>query len=302
MPPALPTHSSTRSTPEPRWLLAACCALLPCPSAAHPSGRAPHRAPASSRYLQHELVGLTQLAGVLLVALEALHLLPIRGVEQELLDVRGLQAVRLHRHQDLAQLHVRELEVGDQDGCGEGWASAGGQGLGCLAGWSQEGKQNLSAVREQPGLCAPTLPRAAVGGGRVSAPRGPAEAAGVAQESLIPALTPARLLQNISSTSPACPSGKLWKLETVPRASPTATSLQPGEPGAHRSHPALPVLLPTTSTGDVALPPPWCTGQPHTLLFPCPLEANEPHPIPLPRPPARAKPSLGALAAASAGL
>lgn len=48
--------------------------------------------------------------------------------------------------------------------------------------------------------------------------------------------------------------------------------------------------------------PPWCTGQPHTLPFPCPLEANEPHPIPLPRPPARAEPSLGALAAASAGL
>lgn len=70
------------------------------------------------RYLQHKLVGLAQLAGVLLVALEALDFLPVRGVQQELLDVGRFQAVRLHRHEDLAQLDVRELEVGYQDGWG----------------------------------------------------------------------------------------------------------------------------------------------------------------------------------------
>lgn len=58
------------------------------------------------RYLQHKLVGLAQLAGVLLVALEALDFLPVRGVQQELLDVGRLQAVRLHRHENLAQLDV----------------------------------------------------------------------------------------------------------------------------------------------------------------------------------------------------
>jgi len=79
----------------------------------------PEHVPAR-RYLQHKLVGLAELAGVLLVALEALDFFPVRGVQQELLDVGRLQAVRLHRHEDLAQFHVRELEVGYQDGWGEG--------------------------------------------------------------------------------------------------------------------------------------------------------------------------------------
>lgn len=162
MPPAPPTHST--HSEHIRALLAACFLLRPPPPSlcrtSHGQGPAAG-APPASRYLQHKLVGLTQLAGVLLVALEALHLLPIRGVQQELLDVRRLQAVRLHRHEDLAQLHVRELEVGDQDGCREGRTSAGpgggpALGMGCLAGWGWEGKRNLCSVRAAWASCAHT--------------------------------------------------------------------------------------------------------------------------------------------------
>lgn len=116
------------------------CAFLPSSSRGTSLEHSPAR-----RYLQHKLVGLTQLPRVLLVALEALDFLPIWRIQQELLDVGRLQPVRLHRHEDLAQLHVRELEVGYEDGCGKGGLSLGGEedrtpvGSAVLRTWGQEG-------------------------------------------------------------------------------------------------------------------------------------------------------------------
>lgn len=81
----------------------------------------------ASSYLEDELVGLAQLAQVLVVMLVLLDLLVVGSVEQQLLDVSRLQPVGAHVHQDLAQLSRGELEMGDEDGCrggdGEGWRS-----------------------------------------------------------------------------------------------------------------------------------------------------------------------------------
>lgn len=70
-------------------------------------------------YLEDELVGLAQLGRVLLKLLVLFNLLLVRCVEQQLLDVSGLQPVSGHVHQDLTQLRGGELQMGDQDGCRE---------------------------------------------------------------------------------------------------------------------------------------------------------------------------------------
>lgn len=101
----VPVVGAPSQVPSITALHAFCPVLLPC-STQWFDPRMLHRAPPSRRHLQHELVRLAQLARVLLVVLEALHLLPIRGVQQELLDVGRLQAVCLHCHEDLAQFHV----------------------------------------------------------------------------------------------------------------------------------------------------------------------------------------------------
>lgn len=70
-------------------------------------------------YLEDELVGLAQFGRVLVKLLVLFHLLLIGGVEQQLLDVSGLQPVGGHVHQDLTQLADGELQMGDEDGCRE---------------------------------------------------------------------------------------------------------------------------------------------------------------------------------------
>lgn len=70
-------------------------------------------------YLEDELVGLAQLGRVLLKLLVLFDLVIVGGVEQQLLDVSGLQPVRGHLHQDLTQLAGGELQMGDEDGCKE---------------------------------------------------------------------------------------------------------------------------------------------------------------------------------------
>lgn len=70
-------------------------------------------------YLEDELVGLAQLGRVLLKLLVLFDLVIVGGVEQQLFDVSGLQPVRGHLHQDLTQLAGGELQMGDEDGCGE---------------------------------------------------------------------------------------------------------------------------------------------------------------------------------------
>lgn len=70
-------------------------------------------------YLEDELVGLAQFGRVLVELLVLFDLLLIGGVEQQLLDVSGLQPVGGHVHQDLTQLADGELQMGDEDGCRE---------------------------------------------------------------------------------------------------------------------------------------------------------------------------------------
>lgn len=90
----------------------------------------------SLTHLQDKLVRLAQLAAVALVAVEALHLLGVRREEQQLLEVRGFQAVALHAQEDLAQLDVGELEVRNQDGWPEEEkASAGRLDVPCQSGF-----------------------------------------------------------------------------------------------------------------------------------------------------------------------
>lgn len=70
-------------------------------------------------YLEDELVGLAQFGWVLVELLVLFDLLLIGGVEQQLLDVSGLQPVGGHVHQDLTQLADGELQMSDEDGCRE---------------------------------------------------------------------------------------------------------------------------------------------------------------------------------------
>lgn len=70
-------------------------------------------------YLENELVGLAQFDRVLVELLVLFDLLLVRSVEQQLLNVSGLQPVGGHIHQDLTQLGGGELQMGDEDGCGE---------------------------------------------------------------------------------------------------------------------------------------------------------------------------------------
>lgn len=73
----------------------------------------------SQVYLENELVGLAQFGRVLVELLVLFDLVVVRSVEQQLLDVSGLQPVGGHVHQDLAQLGGGELQMGDEDGCRE---------------------------------------------------------------------------------------------------------------------------------------------------------------------------------------
>lgn len=70
-------------------------------------------------HLENELVRLAQLARVLIKLLVLLHLVFVRGVEQQLLDVGRLQSVGGHVHQHLTQLHGGDFQMGDEDGCRE---------------------------------------------------------------------------------------------------------------------------------------------------------------------------------------
>lgn len=70
-------------------------------------------------YLENELVGLAELGRVLVELLVLFDLLLVWSVEHQLLDVGRLQPVGGHVHQDLTQLGGRELQMGDEDGCGE---------------------------------------------------------------------------------------------------------------------------------------------------------------------------------------
>lgn len=67
--------------------------------------------------LEDELVRVAEFGRVLLEPLVLLDLFVVGSVEQQLLDVSGLQAVRGHVHQNLAELFGGQLQVGDQDGC-----------------------------------------------------------------------------------------------------------------------------------------------------------------------------------------
>lgn len=65
------------------------------------------------------MVGLAQFERVLVELLVLFDLLVVRSVEQQLLNVSGLQPVGGHVHQDLTQLGGGELQMGDEDGCRE---------------------------------------------------------------------------------------------------------------------------------------------------------------------------------------
>lgn len=86
-----------------------------------------------SRHLQDELVRLAEAAGRLAEGLVALLLVGVRREEQQLCQMRGLQAPGLHAHQHLAQLRGAQLQVRQEDGCGRGGAVSGRGGGG--AGW-----------------------------------------------------------------------------------------------------------------------------------------------------------------------
>lgn len=65
------------------------------------------------------MVGLGQFGRVLVKLLVLFDLLVVGSVEQQLLDVSGLQPVGGHVHQDLTQLVGGKLQMGDEDGCRE---------------------------------------------------------------------------------------------------------------------------------------------------------------------------------------
>lgn len=71
-------------------------------------------------YLEDKLIRLAEFGGVLVILRVLLDLLVVGGVEQQLLDVGGLQAVlRAHGHEDLPQLGGGQLQVRYQDGCAQ---------------------------------------------------------------------------------------------------------------------------------------------------------------------------------------
>lgn len=73
---------------------------------------------ARPQHLQDELVGLAEAAGRFAVGLVALLLVGVGCEEQQLREVRGLQAPGLHAHEHLPQLRRAQLQVRQQDGCG----------------------------------------------------------------------------------------------------------------------------------------------------------------------------------------
>ena len=74
---------------------------------------------APSDYLEDEFVGLAEFGEVLVKLLVLLDLVVVGGVEEQLFDVSGLQAVGGQGHQHLPQLSWRQLQMGDQDGWGQ---------------------------------------------------------------------------------------------------------------------------------------------------------------------------------------
>lgn len=70
-------------------------------------------------YLEDELIRIAQFGRVLLKQLVLFDLLVVGCVQEQLFDVRRLQPVGGHIHQDLPELCGRQLEMGDEDGCRE---------------------------------------------------------------------------------------------------------------------------------------------------------------------------------------
>lgn len=95
--------------------------------AAPPAPRPPRR-PSRPQHLQDELVGLAEAAGRLAEGLIALLLVGVGREEQQLRQVRGLQAPGLHAHEHLPQLGRAQLQVSQQDGCGRGREGEPGAG------------------------------------------------------------------------------------------------------------------------------------------------------------------------------
>lgn len=72
------------------------------------------------QHLQDELVRLAEAAGRLAEGLVALLFVGVGREEQQLRQVRGLQAPGLHAHEHLPQLRGAQLQMRQQDGCGGG--------------------------------------------------------------------------------------------------------------------------------------------------------------------------------------
>lgn len=101
-----------------------------------------------SRHLQDELVRLAEAARRLAEGLVALLLVGVGREEQQLCQMRGLQAPGLHAHQHLAQLRGAQLQVRQEDGCGRGGSVSGRGGGG--AGWDPR-RRGKGKGRERAG-------------------------------------------------------------------------------------------------------------------------------------------------------
>lgn len=101
-------------------------------------------------YLENELVGLAQFGRVLVKLLVLFDLVVVGSVEQQLLDVSGLQPVGGHVHQDLTQLGGGELQMGDEDGCREEEKGSGGRCGGFTSVFSHYKEDYCSQLQTKP--------------------------------------------------------------------------------------------------------------------------------------------------------